>query len=133
MEPQEQNIKFSDQAFRKILEREVFPPGAVIFREGQQAAKAYILLRGEVEVVTTNEAGQQIVLTRLHKGQFFGELALLSDSPRSASAIARTECEVLFISQDKIKHKLSEADPFLRYWIQYLSQRVIDLSKRIKD
>jgi CRP/FNR family cyclic AMP-dependent transcriptional regulator len=127
----EESFKLSEQSFRKVLDREAFSPGATIFREGQQASRAYILLRGEVEIVTTTAAGQQITLTTVHKGQFFGELALMSDSNRTASAITRTGCEVLYIEQDKLTQKLGDADPFLRYWIQYLSQRVIDLSKRV--
>ena len=133
MDNPDQSIKLSEQSFRKVLDREVFPSGAVIFNQGQQASKAYMLMRGEVEIVTTNATGQQIVLTKILKGQIFGELALISASNRSATAIARTECEVLYIAQDKLKQKLDDADPFLRFWIQYLSQRVLDLSKRVKS
>jgi len=132
MDSSEQSMKLGEQSFRKVLDREVFAPGAVIFSEGQLASKAYILLRGEVEIATTNAEGKHIVLTHVQKGQVFGELALMSKSQRTASAVARTECEVLFIGQDKLEQKLNDADPFLRFWIQYLSQRMIDLSKRIK-
>jgi CRP/FNR family cyclic AMP-dependent transcriptional regulator len=132
MEPHDDSFKLSEQSFRKVLDREVFPAGAVVFQEGQAAGKAYILLRGENEIVTRNAAGETIVLTKVHKGQFFGELALLMNSTRTASAVARTECEVLYIGRDKLTQKLQEADPFLRYWIQYLSGRVVDLSKRVQ-
>ena len=133
MDTPDQSIKLSEQSFRKVLDREVFPAGAVIFNQGQPATKAYMLMRGEVEIVATNAGGQPVVLNRMLKGQIFGELALISGTPRTASAIARTECEVLTIAQDKLKQKLDDADPFLRFWIQYLSQRVIDLSKRVKS
>ena len=132
MEPPDQRFKLSDNAFRKVLDREVFASGTVIFKQGQDAARAYILPRGEVEISTVSADGKPIVLTTVKQGQFFGELALMSASQRTATAIARTECEVLYIGQDKLKEKLDAADPFLRYWIQYLSQRVIDLSKRVK-
>lgn len=132
MEPHDDSFKLSEQSFRKVLDREVFPAGALVFHEGQAAGKAYILLRGEIEIVTRNAAGDTIVLTKVQKGQFFGELALLMNSTRTASAVARTECEVLYIGRDKLTQKLQEADPFLRYWIQYLSGRVVDLSKRVQ-
>jgi len=132
MEPHDDSFKLSEQSFRKVLDREVFPAGSMVFQEGQAAGKAYILLRGEVEIVTRNAAGEPIVLTKVQKGQFFGELALLMNSTRTASAVARTECEVLYIARDKLTQKLQEADPFLRYWIQYLSGRVVDLSKRVQ-
>lgn len=132
MDTPDQSLKLGEQSFRKVLDREVFAAGTVIFNQGQAASKAYMLMRGEVEIVATNATGQQVVLNRMQKGQIFGELALISGSPRTAAAIARTECEVLYIGQDKLKQKLDDADPFLRFWIQYLSQRVIDLSKRVK-
>jgi len=127
-----EDFKLSEQSFQKILDREAFPAGATIFREGQMAKTAYIVLRGEVQIVTVNAAGQEVALTTIKKGQFFGELALMSDSQRTATAKTNEGCEVLYIEQDKLKQKLRDADPFLRFWIQYLSQRVIDLSKRAK-
>ncbi len=126
-------FKLGDQSFRKVLDREVFAAGAIIFREGEPGKTAYIVMRGEVEIITTNAAGQQIVLTTVKKGQFFGELALMTQAHRTATAITRTGCEVLFISQDKLEQKLKNADPFLRFWIQYLCGRVVDLSKRAKS
>jgi len=132
MSSDDDSFKLGDQAFKKVLDREVFPAGATIFREGEAGKTAYIVMRGEVDILTTNAAGQQIMLTTVKKGQFFGELALMTQAQRTATAVTRTGCEVLFINQDKLEQKLKSADPFLRFWIQYLCGRVIDLSKRAK-
>ncbi len=67
---------------------------------------------------------------KVKPGQMFGELALMADAHRTASAKTEQGCELLTVSQDKLKQKLEDADPFVRYWIEYLSKRVIDLSTK---
>ena len=58
----------------------------------------------------------------------FGVHALMAGAQRAASALTTHGCELLAVSEAKLKQKLDEADPFLRYWVDYLSKRVIDLS-----
>jgi CRP-like cAMP-binding protein len=120
-----------EHAFAKVLERRTFAAGDTIFEEGQNARQAFVILRGEVEIVSTNRHKQKIILTTLKTGQLFGELALLKDSRRTATAIARTGCEVMVLSQDVLKRKLDSADPLVQFWISYLADRVIELSKRV--
>lgn len=119
-----------DQAFAKVLERRPFPADAVIFNEGDAAREAFVILRGEVDIVSVNKNKQRIVLTTLGKGQLFGDLALMAESRRTATAVARTPCELIAISQEVLERKLEAADPLLRFWITYLGGRVIALSKR---
>jgi CRP-like cAMP-binding protein len=58
----------------------------------------------------------------------FGVHALMAGANRTATVVTTQGCDVLAVSEAKLKQKLGEADPFLRYWVDYLSQRVIDLS-----
>jgi CRP/FNR family cyclic AMP-dependent transcriptional regulator len=67
-------------------------------------------------------------VTALKPGQIFGVHALMAGTQRKATAVTTLGCEVLAVSEAKLKQKLDEADPFLRYWVDYLSKRVIDLS-----
>jgi NADH dehydrogenase len=67
------------------ITREHFEPGEAIFHQGDLGDKLYILLGGEAEVIR-EEAGQEpLVLARLGPGEFFGEIALLKGSGRSAT------------------------------------------------
>jgi CRP/FNR family cyclic AMP-dependent transcriptional regulator len=119
------------QVFQKVLERKAVPAETMIFREGDRAMSAYIVLKGKVRITGKNAAGFEITLTEIGEGQMFGELALMTpDSTRTANAYAIEACELLVVSQAKLKERLASADVFVRYWIEYLSQRVIDLSKR---
>lgn len=118
----------SVQSVWKGLDRKVFPAGATIFAEGELGTIAYILLRGDVTIFIGLGTAQQRKLTELEPGQMFGVHALMAGAQRGASAVTKHGCELLAVNEEKLKQKLDEADPFLRYWVDYLSKRIIDLS-----
>ena len=68
----------------------------MIFREGDTTQEAYRILKGRVEISITGE-GKAVILAQLGEGDIFGEMAMVDERPRSASAQALevTECEVL--------------------------------------
>jgi CRP/FNR family transcriptional regulator, cyclic AMP receptor protein len=70
-----------------------FPAGRPIFVEGDSADGMYAVLEGEVEIVMDGELRETIPA-----GGFFGELALLDDHPRSATAMARTDCRIAVVN-----------------------------------
>jgi len=72
----------------QIVHRRVYEKGEVIFREGEPGAGMYIILDGSVRVYTCASNSREIELAQLGKGEFFGEVALLDDGPRSAWAVA---------------------------------------------
>ena len=68
----------------------------MIFREGDTTQEAYRILKGRVEISIAGE-GKSVILAQLGEGDIFGEMAMVDERPRSASAQALevTECEVL--------------------------------------
>jgi CRP/FNR family cyclic AMP-dependent transcriptional regulator len=128
MTPESQISQASVQSVRQDLSRRRFPAGATIFAEGEAGTVAYILLRGDVSIFLGFGTAHQRTITVLKPGEMFGVHALMAGAQRAASAVTMHGCEVLAVSEAKLKQKLDEADPFLRYWVDYLSQRVIDLS-----
>ncbi|MBP1643541.1 MAG: hypothetical protein H6Q03_2210 [Acidobacteria bacterium] len=71
-----------------------FAAGQEIFREGRPGAEMFIIEDGEVEISRLHGASEKRLST-LGPGDFFGEMALLEDRPRSATARARTDCKLL--------------------------------------
>ncbi len=69
-------------------------PGTVILREGDPGRSFYVIARGTVSVTTGNERAPTL-LAQLHDGAIFGEMALLSASPRTATVSAHTDCDLL--------------------------------------
>lgn len=113
----------------RTLSRKVFPANTVIFKEGDEANCAYLLKSGQVEITTMR--GDQIVhLTSVQPRQLFGEMALMDGSLRSATATVLKDSEVIIVYQHDIDQQLAKLDPFMRYWIDYLTERVKDLSTR---
>jgi CRP-like cAMP-binding protein len=81
----------------RLLHQRNYKPGEEIFREGEPGVSMYIIEKGTV--IITVGSPQEKTLAELHDGEFFGELALLDESPRSASAIAKTECSIVGFGQ----------------------------------
>ena len=83
-------------------------PGDYLFREGEFGQTAFIIEAGTIELVKfTGE--EHTVLTELEKGALFGEMAIIDNSPRSASARAKTDCTVKVVSEDQLKKHLSSS------------------------
>src|SRR5438552_13974535 len=76
---------------------ELYAAGDMIFRQGDLGTEMYIIQEGQVEIIK-HIAGESHVLSRLDKGDFFGEMAILENVARSADAIARSDVRVLAIN-----------------------------------
>jgi CRP/FNR family transcriptional regulator, cyclic AMP receptor protein len=84
---------------RSIVEKR-FKAGDVIFRQGDYADRLYVIGKGEVEVIRESPGEADVVLTRLGKDQFFGEIGILANAPRTATVRAATDVEVLSIHRN---------------------------------
>ncbi|HEY4744339.1 MAG TPA: cyclic nucleotide-binding domain-containing protein [Desulfuromonadaceae bacterium] len=78
-------------ALERILHHRQYMRGEVIFRQGERGMGMYIVQQGRVAITTEPENHE---LFELQDGDFFGEVALLDESPRSATAVAKTDCSV---------------------------------------
>src|SRR5947207_4910950 len=74
-----------------------YSAGETIFSQGDLGTEMYIILEGEVHIVK-HIANESHILSRLEKGDFFGEMALLESVPRTADAVAHTEVKALIIN-----------------------------------
>jgi len=107
-----------------------FPAGAKIFSKGDKAEKAYLLLKGDVALIGVNAEGKNVAQGRIAPGQIFGELALIDGNVRPFHAVAIAEASCAVIDEDLMSSRLSKVDPFMRYWIEFMSQRLTELSQR---
>src|SRR5688572_3996923 len=89
------------------------PSGGVLFREGDNPDTAFLIEAGEMEVrVRQGEA--DIVLSRLGPGDLVGEMAVIDESARTATATAVTDCVLYRVQRQQIAERLAEADPIIR-------------------
>ncbi|MDX2081543.1 MAG: cyclic nucleotide-binding domain-containing protein [Terrimicrobiaceae bacterium] len=75
-----------------------FPAGNRIFRAGEEGHSLYVLLEGSVRI-TVESQGREIELSVLSAGDFFGEISLVDDGPRSAHVTALEDCTLLRITR----------------------------------
>lgn len=74
-----------------------FAPNTIVVNEGDDGSSLFVVQSGSLKVFLTDNIGREVTLSLLDPGDYFGELALLDDAPRSASVIALTRSEVLQI------------------------------------
>jgi len=79
----------------EVVDTRTFKVGDVLFRHGDPGHAMYVVSKGQIEIFIKDHAGQKIVLTEARAGDVFGELALLDEGPRSATAIATQESELI--------------------------------------
>ncbi|MDX2223146.1 MAG: cyclic nucleotide-binding domain-containing protein [Rhodospirillaceae bacterium] len=107
-----------------------FDEKAVIFLHGEPADDAYLLVSGQVAILAPNAAGELVQFAVVAPGQIFGEMALIMNAPRTAMAVAEVTSVCVAINREALAREMAKADPFLRFWINYMSGRLADVSQR---
>lgn len=95
-------------ALEARLERIEVPAGQVVVRQGAPADKFFIIVDGEVEVVR-EDAGSSEVVATLRPGQFFGEMAILLDTPRSATVRSVGPTALLTMDRDTFRGLVAQS------------------------
>lgn len=108
----------------KVLERKVYYAGQKVFVEGDSGDRAYLIQDGTVEI-----SKHGLVLATLGKGELFGEMALVDDQPRMATAKALTDASLVIVSRDVFREKLSKADPFIRGLLNIFVRNIRNLTR----
>lgn len=98
--------------------RETHPAGAVLFRQGEAGDKAYYIDEGRVSIVQQDET-----IAVLGPGDIFGEMALIDDRPRTASAVCAADCRLLAVNRDYLHDVMGRADPALPFILRVVLQR----------
>ncbi len=103
----------------------LFAPGEIVVRQADTTAEMYIVERGEVVVTLENDAGE-VELARLVSGDFFGEMALMTGEPRSATVKTSKETSLLVINHDAFKPILDAVPELAGHISRVLAERQSD-------
>ena len=106
--------------------------GEVLFSEGEEGDDAYIVEQGAIEISLDLPAGKKVLAT-LGKGEIIGEMSLIADAPRSATAIAVEASELLVLKRDRLLKPIEAADPIMRLMIQMIVDRLRDAPRWMKE
>jgi len=80
--------------------------GTVIVSQQEPGDALFLIASGKVKVVLYGETGREIILSMLRTGDFFGEMSLLDEQPRSANVVAIEETELLTLDRDAFRNHL---------------------------
>jgi len=105
-------------------------PGEVLFNEGDRGEIMYLIREGKIKI-TKGKGDEEKTLAVLKEGDFFGEMAIIDGSPRSAGAVAVTPVSLLVIDKESFKEKL-RANPLIEYVLETLTRRLRTADEQIR-
>jgi CRP/FNR family cyclic AMP-dependent transcriptional regulator len=127
---------FSDAHLNQVLtcvQHRSYPRGSFILRAGEETDALYIILSGRAKVLIPDEEGHEVILTVMGPHEFFGEMGLLDDLPRSASVETLEACEMLRLSKVGFTNVLKDNFELAMLIIRNLVRRMRDADRKIES
>lgn len=115
------------------IQKESYKPGDFIFFEGDIENHFYIVENGVVSIFTKDNTGKKIPISEIVDGESFGEFALISNSPRSATAQAVTDVNLVKVSEEGFKELMSELPPWAESMLKSFVERLQNMTEKIRE
>lgn len=116
-----------------LLRSRRYAKGEVIFHRGDVGTALYIVRKGQVAIRLSSDDGKEAILALLDRGDFFGELALLDDEPRSTDAVAREEVDLLGLQREDFRRFLEARPQLAMRLLATLSRLVRRITQSVHD
>jgi signal transduction histidine kinase len=122
------------EAIKQACQERSYTSGQAIFREGDAGDGSYLIKSGSVEIsVVVDGQGERKVFAREGPGALFGEMAMVDNQPRSASAIAREETTAYFIPREAILAAMTRSPEFMTRLMRVITQRLREFNRQFVD
>ena len=105
-----------------------FTPGQCIFNQGEAGNTMYVVQEGEVELLVNGQ-----LVEKLGPGGVLGEMGLIDTSPRSASAVARTECTLIPVNNDRFALLVQHTPDFALQIMRVMAGRLRAMDQLLMD
>ena len=115
----------------RLLRERRLAENDVLCRQGEMGDAMFIVTGGRIRLSTQDPTGNEKVLTYFTDGQFFGEMALLTGAPRSATAMAASESRVLVLQRQDFDELLSSHAEIMREMLKIISQRTVQTNQQL--
>lgn len=119
---------------QEIFERygKVYPAGTRIFKEGETGEEMFIIQSGQVKITKHTSDGEK-TLVILSEGDFFGEMAVIDNEPRSASAVALTDVKMIVLNQEVFESTMQTNAHIVKKILRNMSGRLREADKQIAN
>jgi uncharacterized membrane protein len=112
------------EALAQALVPRSFPAGTMIINQGDVGSSMYIIESGDVNIHLAGDASTRISLKDAARGEFFGELSLFDDLPRSASAVATTDAVLMELRRETLENYLDRRPRAAMAILRTMSERL---------
>ncbi|MGH8582988.1 MAG: Crp/Fnr family transcriptional regulator [Gammaproteobacteria bacterium] len=110
-----------------------FPRNTLLISEGDPSNELYIIVAGKVRVYASEADGKEVTLSLEGPGQYFGELGLIDDAPRSASVVTTEPSKLVVLTKNDFQRCLGEHPAIALKLLHFLVQQVRTLTERLKN
>ncbi len=107
--------------------------GEAIFRKGDPGEFMMLIVEGDVKIVSPSGDGKEVLLNLLGKGDIFGEIAMLDGLPRSADAIARSDCTLAMLARRDVLAATERYPSVALNFISFLCRTLRHVSSHLDD
>jgi len=115
----------------RLLKEHKFAENELIFSQGEPGDALYIVLQGRVRIATTDHFGRERVLAFYGPGEFFGDMAVMTGAPRSASASASTDVRLLQLRKDDFDALVANSVGIMRGMLRVMVERQAAMNTRL--
>lgn len=109
----------------------VYEKGDVILRQGEVADTLYIIVAGQVKVFMSDESHREVIINTLSAGEFFGEIPLFDQEPRSASVAALERCHIQSLSYPAFQKIIERSPEIARKLMATMATRLRHADRQI--
>ncbi len=110
-----------------------YPKGNIVINEGDHSDSLYVILAGKVKVFLTDEHHKEVIVDIQRAGDYFGELALLDEAPRSTSVMTMEPCTFLVVSKGALERCLANNPKVALNLIKDLAQRLRATTENVRS
>jgi CRP/FNR family transcriptional regulator, cyclic AMP receptor protein len=114
-----------------MVTRKSAPRSTTIMAGGDPTDSLYIVLSGRLKVMMSDSEGKEVILAILGPGEFFGEMGLIDDEPRSATVVTIEPCELLSIAKRDFKKAMAENWQMTEAVMRGLVKRLREADRKI--
>ncbi len=118
----------SDKTILEKIENQIewifLQSGEALFRQGEPGESLYIVISGRLQAVLEDEAGNKQILNEISQGESIGEMAIITNEPRSASVYALRDCELVKLSSTTFDQIIQQDPPMMRAITQVIINRL---------
>ena len=114
-----------------VILRKSIPRSTTVMAGGDPTDSLYIVLSGRLKVMMSDAEGKEVILSILSPGEFFGEMGLIDDEPRSATVVTIEPCELLSIAKRDFKKCMAENFEMSQAVMRGLVRRLREADRKI--